>query len=78
MKVILSKLPIGSQAWKTYRRKLVSSTYYIFSDYVWNCFNGVLIEAGDKLIIDFGLTSARWQVLDSFMDGPIAVAEIAW
>ena len=39
--------------------------------------NGDLIEAGDKLISDLGLTSARWQVLGGLMDGPITVAEIA-
>jgi DNA-binding MarR family transcriptional regulator len=39
--------------------------------------NGALIEAGDKLISDLGLTSARRQVLGSLMDGPITVAEIA-
>jgi len=39
--------------------------------------NGVLIEAGDKLISDLGLTSARWQVLGNLMGGSITVAEIA-
>ncbi len=39
--------------------------------------NGALIDAGDKLIRDLGLTSARWQVLGGLMDGPITVAEIA-
>lgn len=39
-------------------------------------FNGVLIEAGDKLINDLGLTSARWQVLGSLVDGPLPVADI--
>lgn len=39
--------------------------------------NGALIEAGDKLISDLGLTSARWQVLGSLTDGPITVPGIA-
>ena len=39
--------------------------------------NGALIDAGDKLIKDLGLTSARWQVLGSLLDGSITVAEIA-
>ena len=39
-------------------------------------FNGILIEAGDKLIKDLGLTSARWQVLGSLVDGPLPVADI--
>ena len=38
--------------------------------------NGSLIEAGDKLISDLDLTSARWQVLGSLVDGPITVAAI--
>lgn len=39
--------------------------------------NGALLEAGDKLIGDLGLSSARWQVLGSLIDGPLTVAEIA-
>lgn len=51
----------------------------IFTELILETFrlNGALIEAGDKLISDLGLTSARWQVLGSLMDEPITVAEIA-
>lgn len=51
----------------------------IFTELILETFrlNGTLIEAGDKLISDLGLTSARWQVLGSLVDGPITVAEIA-
>lgn len=50
----------------------------IFTELILETFrlNGSLIEAGDKLISDLGLTSARWQVLGSLVDGPITVAEI--
>jgi DNA-binding MarR family transcriptional regulator len=50
----------------------------IFTELILETFrlNGTLIEAGDKLISDLGLTSARWQVLGSLVDGPITVAEI--
>lgn len=39
--------------------------------------NGALLEAGNELIRDLGLTSARWQVLGSPVDGPLTVAGIA-
>ena len=39
--------------------------------------NGALIAAGDQLVGDLGLTSARWQVLGSLRDCPATVAEIA-
>lgn len=39
--------------------------------------NGVLIEAGDDLIGDLGLSSARWQILGSLVDGPLTVVDIA-
>lgn len=39
--------------------------------------NGALIAAGDQLVRDLGLTSARWQVLGSLRDCPASVAEIA-
>lgn len=39
--------------------------------------NGALIAAGDQLVGDLGLTSARWQVLGSLRDSPATVAEIA-
>ena len=50
----------------------------IFTELILETFrlNGTLIEAGDKLISDLDLTSARWQVLGSLVDGPITVAEI--
>lgn len=40
-------------------------------------FNGSLISAGDELVCDLDLTSARWQVLGTLPDGPATVAEIA-
>ena len=39
--------------------------------------NGALIAAGDQLVGDLGLTSARWQGLGSLCDSPATVAEIA-
>lgn len=39
--------------------------------------NGALVTAGDELIGDLGLTSARWQVLGTLPSGPATVAEIA-
>ena len=39
--------------------------------------NGALIAAGDQLVIDLGLTSARWQVLGALHESPATVAEIA-
>lgn len=39
--------------------------------------NGALIAAGDQLLGDLGLTSARWQVLGALHDSPATVAEIA-
>lgn len=39
--------------------------------------NGALIAAGDQLVRDLGLTSARWQVLGSVYEAPATVAEIA-
>jgi DNA-binding MarR family transcriptional regulator len=39
--------------------------------------NGELIAAGDRLVGDLDLTSARWQVLGTLPDGPATVAEIA-
>lgn len=39
--------------------------------------NGALIAAGDKLIADLGLTSARWQVLGSLQDERMTVSDIA-
>jgi len=70
MKIILSKLPLGSQVRKTFRTKFVSTNYCIFLLTTW-------CQLGDKFISDLGLTSTRWQVLGSLMDGPITVAEIA-
>jgi len=40
-------------------------------------FNGLLIEAGDKLIGDLGLSSARWQILGSLVNEPLSVVDIA-
>lgn len=41
--------------------------------------NGRLVAAGDRLVADVGLTSARWQVLGAihFADGPQTVSQIA-
>ena len=39
--------------------------------------NGALVTAGDHLVGDLDLTSARWQVLGTLPDGPATVAEIA-
>jgi DNA-binding MarR family transcriptional regulator len=41
--------------------------------------NGALISAGDSLVFDIGLTSARWQVLGavSLAGCPLSVAQIA-
>jgi len=41
--------------------------------------NGALLEAGDGLVADIGLTSARWQVLGgiAFSDEPRPVAWVA-
>jgi len=39
--------------------------------------NGALIAAGDRLVSDLGITSARWQVLGSMRLGPVTVPEIA-
>src|ERR1700743_3237304 len=42
-------------------------------------FNGALIAAGDRLVADLGLTSARWQVLGAIALSPAAepVARLA-
>jgi DNA-binding MarR family transcriptional regulator len=41
--------------------------------------NGLLLEAGDRLVSDIGLTSARWQVLGAIAlsSVPLPVAHIA-
>ncbi|AWN52267.1 MarR family winged helix-turn-helix transcriptional regulator [Methylobacterium sp. 17Sr1-1] len=52
-----------------------------FSDLVVDVFrlNGDLIEAGDALVHDLGLTSARWQVLGAvaLAPAPLPVAHVA-
>lgn len=50
-----------------------------FTDLVLETFrlNGALIAAGNHLVGDLGLTSARWQVLGGLTDGPAPVASIA-
>jgi DNA-binding MarR family transcriptional regulator len=40
-------------------------------------FNEALLQAGDDLIRDLGVSSARWQVLGTINDGPLPVAQIA-
>jgi DNA-binding MarR family transcriptional regulator len=70
-------------SWHPVVKKEIAMTHTksgrIFTELILETFrlNGALIEAGDKLISDLGLTSARWQVLGSLMDEPITVAEIA-
>ena len=39
--------------------------------------NGALVQAGDELIRDLGVTSAQWQVLGAISVGPLPVAQIA-
>ena len=39
--------------------------------------NGALLQAGDDLIRDLGVSSARWQVLGAVDLGPLPVAQIA-
>jgi len=39
--------------------------------------NGRLLVAGDRLVADLGLTSARWQVLGALAAGPRTAAQIA-
>ena len=39
--------------------------------------NGSLLRAGDELVKDLGVSSARWQVLGAIDDGPLPVARIA-
>ena len=50
-----------------------------FTDLILEMFrlNGALIAAGNHLVEDLGLTSARWQVLGGLTDGPASVADIA-
>jgi len=40
-------------------------------------FHGALLAAGDELTREFGLTSARWQVLGAVWDDPRTVSGIA-
>ncbi|VFQ43371.1 MarR family winged helix-turn-helix transcriptional regulator [Desulfoluna butyratoxydans] len=39
--------------------------------------NGAIINAGNALVKDLGLTSARWQVLGALTEGPATVSDIA-
>ena len=41
--------------------------------------NGALIAAGDRLVAELGLTSARWQLLGGLLDQeePLSVAQLA-
>jgi len=39
--------------------------------------NGRLLAAGDRLVGDLGLTSARWQILGAIEEAPLPVAQIA-
>ena len=39
--------------------------------------NGRLLTAGDQLVRDLGLSSARWQVLGALADGALPAAQIA-
>ncbi len=50
-----------------------------FTDLILEAFrlNGALIAAGNRLVEDLGLTSARWQVLGGLTNGPASVPAIA-
>ncbi|MCP4749395.1 MAG: MarR family transcriptional regulator [Proteobacteria bacterium] len=39
--------------------------------------NGCLITEGDKLTGDFGLSSARWQVMGAIFESPLTASQIA-
>ena len=39
--------------------------------------NGALVQAGDALLRDLGVSSARWQVLGTIDLGPLPVSQIA-
>lgn len=39
--------------------------------------NGLILEAGDQLVSDFGLTSSRWQVLGALYAKDLTVSQIA-
>jgi DNA-binding MarR family transcriptional regulator len=39
--------------------------------------NGLLLAAGDRLTSEFGLSSARWQVMGAIEAAPLPVAQIA-
>jgi DNA-binding MarR family transcriptional regulator len=39
--------------------------------------NGLLLAAGDRLTSEFGLSSARWQVMGAIEEAPLPVAQIA-
>ena len=39
--------------------------------------NGLLLDAGDRMTKDLGLTSARWQVMGALEQGPLTAAQIA-
>jgi len=39
--------------------------------------NGLLLDAGDRMTKDLGLTSARWQVMGALERGPLTAAQIA-
>lgn len=40
-------------------------------------FNGRLLEAGDRLTKEYGITSSLWQVLGAIHQSPLPVAQIA-
>ncbi len=50
-----------------------------FTDLVLEVFrlNGLLLDEGDRLTADLGLTSSRWQVLGAIGDRPLPVPYIA-
>ncbi len=39
--------------------------------------NGALVAAGDQLVNDLGISTARWQVLGMIVDTPLTVSAIA-
>lgn len=56
-----------------------TQTADLFTEIVLETFqlNGRIIEAGDNLTNDLGLTSALWQVLGAVRESPLSMAQIA-
>lgn len=58
----------------THTREGIELTHAILATFR---LNGALIKAGDELVSDLGVSSARWQVLGAIDFGPLPVAQIA-